>query len=104
MIKEMLPSSVNSLCSHERAGREEPFVEFTNKEIRLDPFLDLPDIKDNLEARLILLRRRLEERCGFPRIQNTGRGRFRLDVKQPVELREVTSSEVPHEARNGHNR
>lgn len=75
-----------------RSYSDEKRVEFTNKEMRLDPTLDLPDIKDNLEARLILLRRRLEDRCDFLRIANTGRGRFRLLVQRDFTLHEVSGA------------
>jgi predicted pyridoxine 5'-phosphate oxidase superfamily flavin-nucleotide-binding protein len=72
-----------------RRHAEEGRTDHTNRELRLDPAIRLPDLSENLEARLILLTRRLEERCPALRIEKTGRGRFRFHVLRPVTLHEV---------------
>jgi adenylate cyclase len=70
------------LQSHQASGR----TEFTNREVRLDPALELPEFRDNFESRLILLKRRLDERAAPIRIEKTGRGRFRLVVTTALRL------------------
>ena len=63
-------------------------TEFTNRELRLDARIRLPDVSDNLEARLILLSKRLLERQAGIHIEKTARGRFRLCVGRPIVLLE----------------
>ncbi|WP_374078723.1 GAF domain-containing protein [Bdellovibrio bacteriovorus] len=64
------------LQTYHKTGRSE----FSNMELRAEKSLQLPEVKDNLETRLILLRKRLEEQCPTIRLHSTGRGRFRLEV------------------------
>jgi hypothetical protein len=73
---------------HAQHGRSE----FSNRELRLDPALRLPEHAENLEARLILLQRRLDERGSAIRIEKSGRGRFRLVAERGVMLKDVDAA------------
>ena len=73
---------VHLLRLHLREGR----ADFTNREMRLSDELRLPDFKDNLETRLLLLRRRLEEKASPIRLFQTGRGKLRLQLAGPANL------------------
>jgi adenylate cyclase len=67
---------------HSSTGR----AAYTNREVRLDTTLDMPSFKDNFESRLVLLKRRLEERDAPLRIHRTGRGRFDVVTSAPLTL------------------
>jgi hypothetical protein len=63
--------------------------DFSNRELRAMPDLGLPELSDNLEARLVLLQRRLAERCPVIALEKTGRGQMRLVLRGRLRLTEV---------------
>lgn len=68
-------------------------TEWSNRALRLDPRLRLPDLDDNLETRLLLLQRRLGERCDWLALHKVGRGRLSLAITRPIQLLDVEAAQ-----------
>ena len=76
------------LREHAADGR----ISFSNRELRLDERLGLPAGNDNLEARLLVLRKRLATlECGIT-LNRVDRGRLSLGVSAPITLVEVPTT------------
>jgi hypothetical protein len=71
------------LCAYAESGT----TEFFNREVRRQQSLLLPADKDNLEARLILLERRLAQKQLPVRVARRNRGCISLTVEEPSRLR-----------------
>jgi hypothetical protein len=65
--------------------------EFSNREMRRDASLGLPEFKDNLETRLILLSRRLQEKGGPIRLSRPERGQIRIEFDGEPKIEIVTA-------------
>jgi adenylate cyclase len=70
------------LTEYQRSGR----VRFSNRELRLNRDIGLPAGNDNLDARLVTLRRRLAERGDPFQLRHTGRGQLELIVTSGVHI------------------
>ncbi|WP_332675674.1 GAF domain-containing protein, partial [Aromatoleum sp.] len=62
---------------------------FSLRELRLDPRIRRDDGSDDLDARLLVLRRRLAECGAGVRLESIGRGRFLLTARRPATLIDV---------------
>jgi adenylate cyclase len=78
------------LREHVDGGR----TTFTNRELRLDESLGLPAGADNLEARLLVLRKRLAGGRFTIELERVGRGRLALRSPRPLKLSEVQTAGV----------
>jgi adenylate cyclase len=90
------------LWSMLKANASSGRTQFSNRELRLDESLGLPAGSDNLEARLLVLRRRLADiDCGIT-LERVGRGRLELTLERPAELTEVPTRLLqPADSRRG---
>ncbi len=80
------------LWSMLRANADAGRTQFSNRELRLDESLGLPAGSDNLEARLLVLRRRLADLdCGIA-LERVGRGRLELTLGRPTTLTVVPTT------------
>jgi hypothetical protein len=74
--------------------------EFSLRELRLaGQELRLPEFRDNLSVRMLLLQRRLSDRGAAVQIMKVGRGRFGLAVHRPLRLQETPDRSVRAAAR-----
>jgi putative methionine-R-sulfoxide reductase with GAF domain len=78
------------LREHAELGR----TTFTNRELRLDEGLGLPAGSDNLEARLLVLRKRLAGGAFGIELERVGRGRLALRAPAALELSEVAGKNL----------
>jgi len=75
------------LSMHDAEGRSS----FSNRELRLHPFLKQAVYKDNLETRLLTLQRKLEELQSGVRIARPERGRLHLACAAPARLERIAA-------------